>query len=97
MLAAKLTAVSFAESPVRRRSACRRSHIEAPRNPPRNRIIGYAVSQTVPLARECVWDRTPLGLESATPCQPRAALAGEGPEKHGGIFDLEGSTAAPRG
>src|ERR1700753_1496676 len=27
------------------------------------------------------WDRTPLGLETATPCQPRAALAGEGSER----------------
>src|ERR1700761_3907688 len=26
------------------------------------------------------WDRTPLGLETATPCQPRAALAVEGSE-----------------
>jgi hypothetical protein len=24
------------------------------------------------------WDRTPLGLETAAPCQPRAALAAEG-------------------
>ena len=27
------------------------------------------------------WDRTPLGLETATPCQPRAALAVEGSGK----------------
>src|ERR1700756_3496595 len=27
------------------------------------------------------WDRTPLGLETATPCQPRAALAVEGSER----------------
>ena len=27
------------------------------------------------------WDRTPLGLETATPGQPRAALAVEGSEK----------------
>jgi hypothetical protein len=27
------------------------------------------------------WDRTPLGLETATPVQPRAALAAEGSEK----------------
>jgi hypothetical protein len=26
------------------------------------------------------WDRTPLGLETAAPCQPRAALAVEGSE-----------------
>jgi hypothetical protein len=29
------------------------------------------------------WDRTPLGLETATPCQPRAALAVEGSENAG--------------
>jgi len=28
-----------------------------------------------------LWDRTPLGLETATPCQPRAALAVEGSGK----------------
>src|SRR5882757_7656949 len=33
------------------------------------------------LGRECAWDRTPLGLETATPCQPRAALAVEGSGK----------------
>ena len=27
------------------------------------------------------WDRTPLGLETAAPVQPRAALAAEGSEK----------------
>ena len=27
------------------------------------------------------WDRTPLGLETAAPCQPRAALAAEGSER----------------
>ena len=27
------------------------------------------------------WDRTPLGLETASPGQPRAALAGEGSGK----------------
>jgi hypothetical protein len=27
------------------------------------------------------WERTPLGLETAAPCQPRAALAAEGSEK----------------
>jgi len=27
------------------------------------------------------WDRTPLGLETAAPAQPRAALAVEGSEK----------------
>src|SRR6202043_4178808 len=27
------------------------------------------------------WDRTPLGLETAAPCRPRAALAVEGSER----------------
>src|SRR5277367_3523799 len=27
------------------------------------------------------WDRTPLGLKTAAPCQPRAALAAEGSER----------------
>src|ERR1700738_2496368 len=27
------------------------------------------------------WDRTPLGLETAAPCEPRAALAVEGSER----------------
>src|SRR5882757_9903529 len=76
MLAARNSAVSSAESPAQRRSACRPSHIEAPRG----RIISYALSQTV-LWRECAWDRTPLGLETAAPCQPRAALAVEGSER----------------
>jgi hypothetical protein len=34
-----------------------------------------------PLARIITWDRTPLGLETAAPGQPRAALAVEGSEK----------------
>jgi hypothetical protein len=34
-----------------------------------------------PLARTLTWDRTPLGLETATPDQPRAALAVEGSEE----------------
>ena len=29
------------------------------------------------LEQESTWDRTPLGLETASPGQPRAALAGE--------------------
>jgi len=37
------------------------------------------VSQTVP--GKGTWDRTPLGLETVTPCQPRAALAVEGSGK----------------
>jgi hypothetical protein len=34
-----------------------------------------------PSQEKSTWDRTPLGLETATPCQPRAALAGEGSGK----------------
>jgi len=33
------------------------------------------------------WDRTPPGLETAAPCQPRAALAAEG-RKNAGISAL---------
>jgi len=33
------------------------------------------------------WDRTPLGPETATPCQPRAALAAEG-RKNAGVSKL---------
>jgi hypothetical protein len=43
------------------------------------------------------WDRTPLGLETANPCQPRAALAMEGPERRWNLRDFEGSGAAPGG
>jgi len=35
------------------------------------------------------WDRTPLGLETATPYQPRAALAAGGPEKRWSLHSLE--------
>src|SRR4030081_1047793 len=31
--------------------------------------------------KRMTWDRTPLGLETALPCQPRAALAVEGSER----------------
>ena len=34
-----------------------------------------------PLVQEVTWDRTPLGLGTATPDQPRAALAVEGSER----------------
>jgi hypothetical protein len=34
-----------------------------------------------PLAKILTWDRTPLGLETAAPNRPRAALAVEGSEK----------------
>lgn len=33
------------------------------------------------LEQVVTWDRTPLGLETAAPCQPRAALAAEGSER----------------
>ena len=71
----KDTAVSIAEGPVRRLNARRPSHI----GPVGVRIISFAVSQTVP--GKGTWDRTPLGLETVTPCQPRAALAVEGSGK----------------
>jgi hypothetical protein len=71
----KDTAVSIAEDPVRRLNARRSSHI----GPFWVRIISFAVSQTVP--GKSTWDRTPLGLETAAPCQPRAALAVEGSGK----------------
>ena len=71
----KDTAASIAEGPVRRLNARRPSHI----GPFWVRIISFAVSQTVP--GKGTWDRTPLGLETATPCQPRAALAVEGSGK----------------
>jgi hypothetical protein len=70
--------LSVTEDLGQRQSARRPSHIE----PCRARIIGYAVSsEAVPGTRMVTWDRTPLGLETATPCQPRAALAVEGSER----------------
>ena len=75
MLAENDTAVSIAESPVWRLSACRPSHI----GPFGVRIISRAVFSNRPWKK--TWDRTPLGLETAAPCQPRAALAGEGSGK----------------
>src|SRR6476659_4918269 len=38
-----------------------------------------------PWNKMVTWDRTPLGLKTAAPCQPRAALAVEG-RKDAGIF-----------
>jgi len=43
------------------------------------------------------WDRTPLGLETAAPHQPRAALAVEGIGKTLESPKFEGSGAAPGG
>ena len=68
--------IFFAEGPARRESARRPSHI----GPRKVRIISSAVSQTVPGAGKCQGP-TPLGLKTATPCQPRAALAEEGSGK----------------
>jgi hypothetical protein len=48
---------------------------------PAVRIIGYAVSESRPWNKMVTWDRTPLGLETAAPCQPRAALAVERSER----------------
>jgi hypothetical protein len=33
------------------------------------------------------WDRTPLGLETAAPCRPRAALAVEGSERRWNLLN----------
>ena len=35
------------------------------------------------------WDRTPLGVETAAPYQPRAALAAEGSEKRRNLLNSE--------
>lgn len=35
------------------------------------------------------WDRTPLGLETAAPSQPRAALAGERSERRWNLLTSE--------
>src|SRR4030088_3788325 len=48
---------------------------------PAVRIIGYAVSESRPWNKMVTWDRTPLGLETAAPCEPRAALAVGGSER----------------
>jgi len=42
--------------------------------------IGHEVSKAAP-GRILTWDRTPLGLETAAPNRPRAALAVKGSEK----------------
>jgi hypothetical protein len=44
-------------------------------------MLGCAASKTVPEAEKWPWDGPPLGLETAAPCQPRAAQALEGSEK----------------
>jgi hypothetical protein len=43
------------------------------------------------------WDRSPLGLETVVPNQPRAALAVEQSEKRWNLRNLEISCAAPGG
>src|SRR4030081_834826 len=55
---------------------------------PAVRIIGYAVSESRPWNKMVTWDRTPLGLETAAPCEPRAALAVEGSERRWNLRDL---------
>jgi hypothetical protein len=67
--------------------------ISAPRGPD-NRLRRF---WSRPWNKLVTWDRTPLGLETATPCQPRAALAVEGSEKRWNLRDLESSGAAPGG
>src|SRR4030088_2872939 len=55
---------------------------------PAVRIIGYAVSESRPWNKMVTWDRTPLGLETAAPCEPRAALAVEGSERRRNLRDF---------
>jgi hypothetical protein len=67
----------FAEGPARRRSARRPSHIG-----PFLRSGQSVLPRLKPsLDQDSAWDRTPLGLETAAPYQPRAALAVEGSGK----------------
>ena len=76
MLAENNTALSIAAAPARRRNARRPSHIGPFGS-------GYLVMPCLKpsLGQKGTWDRTPLGLETAAPCQPRAALAVEGSGK----------------
>src|ERR1700722_2687147 len=75
-LAAKSAALSDAESPPCRQSACRPSHIGALRPDNRSsRVLSRPWNKIV------TWDRTPLGLKTATPFRPRAALTVEGSER----------------
>ena len=48
---------------------------------PSGAVISCAVSEFVPGTRSLTWDRTPLGLKTTAPYQPRAALAGDGSER----------------
>ena len=68
--------MSVAESPARRLSARRPSHIGL--CGPDNRLCRV---WSRPWNKMVTWNRTPPGLETAAPCQPRAALAAEGSEK----------------
>ena len=68
--------MSVAESPARRQSARRPSHIGL--CGPDNRLCRV---WSRPWNKMVTWNRTPPGLETAAPCQPRAALAVEGSER----------------
>ena len=52
-------------------------------------MSGCAVSNTVPGAEKWPRDGPPLGLETAAPCQPRAAQAVEGSENAGNSLEKE--------
>jgi hypothetical protein len=43
------------------------------------------------------WDRTPLGLETAAPLQPRTALAVEGSERRWNLLNSKVPALAPGG
>jgi len=71
-----------------RRLICRWKPGAAPKRSPAvrisgrsGRIVGLCRLSKPSLEQEVTWDRTPLGLETAAPCQPRAALAAEGSER----------------
>ena len=68
---------SVAESPAWRQSA-RRLFAYPADSGPDNRFCRV---RSRPWNKMVTWDRTPLGLETAAPCQPRAALASEGSER----------------
>jgi hypothetical protein len=59
---------------------------------------GYSIVSyfSRPWNKTLTWDGTPLGLKTAAPCQPRAALAAEGSEKRWSL-QFGGSGAAPGG
>jgi hypothetical protein len=75
--AASSAALSVAESPAGRQSARRLFAYRAVAGPD-NRLCRLSKPS---LEKEVTWDRTPLGVETAAPFQPRAALAAEGSER----------------